>query len=104
MTLFCSPSSVDQAFGPHRSETTSICFRSLKYARFCFNSSANNVLKIAAHCQSLEVIFQMKTSLMTVEVNQEVTHKRAGIGRSVFLANSKWCVRAFEPLYIPFGE
>lgn len=50
------------------------------------------------------MIFQTKGSLMTVEVNQEVTRKRAGIGGSVRAAISKWCVRAFEPLYIPFGE
>lgn len=41
---------------------------------------------------------------MTMEVNQEVTRKCAGIGGSVCLANSKWCVQAFKPLYIPFGE
>lgn len=41
---------------------------------------------------------------MTMEVNQEVTCKCAGIGGSVCLANSKWCVQAFQPLYIPFGE
>lgn len=51
-----------------------------------------------------EMIFQMKGSLMTMETNQEVTRKCAGIGGSVGLANSKWCVQAFEPLYIPFRE
>lgn len=41
---------------------------------------------------------------MMMEANQEVTRKCPGmVGVSAF-ANSKWCVRAFEPLYIPFGE
>lgn len=41
---------------------------------------------------------------MMMEVNQEVTRKCPGMGGSVCLANSKWCVQAFKPLYIPFGE
>lgn len=85
MTLSCSLSSLTQSFAPHKSAASgAICFgTTVKVAHFCFDSASNNRLETGAAAVNVSMIFQKKRSLIMMEVNQEVTRERAGIGRSV---------------------
>lgn len=63
--------------------------KSVKYASFLVTAPVIMVWKLARALSESEMVFQMKGSLMTVEVNQEVTRKCVSIGGSVCQANSK---------------